>query len=421
MALDAPANVVELCKLVASNHPWLAALRMRATGVTAIMHNESAYVDGKLLRFALPPPHQRVTEWLASSLRQNTSLRELDLHGCHLSDDACASLARALMDVPLLALDVSNNRAGRACADALAALLTTSNSLEVLNVNQNLLGDAGAGALAEGVAKSALTSLSCGNNRFADNGVMFLTFACAQSKKLSALELSGSDLGGGIGAVDRFVNVIGASAITTLHAGECALGTEGGERMATILETSRVLSTLHLWGNEMGDAACVAMAHALASNSKITYLSLRRNAFGDDGAVAMAQALSTNRSVLTLDLAGNRIAERGVRSLCEVLREQERLTELDLSGNAFGGTADGEASSSVVSLLRHNKTLTSLNLSENAIKPSACLQISAATQANTSIGAVYLSAASLGAEGIEMLTSDPASHFWESRVHIVAS
>ena len=74
-----------------------------------------------------------------------------------------------------------------------------------------------------------------------------------------------------------------------------------------------------------------------------------------------------------------------------------------------------------MSLLRDNTTLTSLNLAENAIKPSACLQIAAALEANTSIGAVYLSAASLGAEGMAMLTSDSASHFWESRVHVVAS
>ena len=414
--VEVPASLEALCALVRSNPP-LAALRIRTTGVSAVLHNESVNVETAVLRFALPSPHPRAADWLASSLRTNTCLRELDLHGMNISDLSIAALARALTEGQVAALDLSCNRAGPAAAAALAALVATPSTLKVLNLNHNYVGNAGAETLSEGVAKSALTSLFLAQNGVGEEGIVYLTFAIGQTS-LTDIHLSGNVFRGVVG---RFANAVKASAINSLHAGDCALGDEGGVSMATILETSPRLTSLHLWGNELEDASAVAMANALASNRAMTWLSLRRNAIGDDGARALGDALKINVALLTLDLAGNRIAESGVRSLCEALREQERLTELDIAGNSFSGTADGEASSSLVSLLRDNTTLTSLNLAENAIKPSACLQIAAALEANTSIGAVYLSAASLGAEGMEMLTSDSASHFWESRVHVVAS
>ena len=152
-----PASLEELTALLRNNPQWLTSLRLRQTGCSALLQNESAFIEGRLLRFAQPNlSAMRPAERIARALRSNTCLRELDLRGANMTDEGVSTLSRALLEnKALVALDLSNNRIGPSGALALAGLLEACRALEGLNLSHNHIGDTGMQSLSEGVSKSS--------------------------------------------------------------------------------------------------------------------------------------------------------------------------------------------------------------------------------------------------------------------------
>lgn len=83
---------------------------------------------------------------LSDHLTSNTALEELTLKGNELGDDGLSALCKALQQRPssLKVLDVGNNSLTEAGAGALAEWLPGAKALQELNVYMNDMGDGGA-------------------------------------------------------------------------------------------------------------------------------------------------------------------------------------------------------------------------------------------------------------------------------------
>eukprot|EP00667_Euglena_gracilis_P028742 EG_transcript_37072 len=85
-------------------------------------------------------PHRVFTTegglYLMDALRQNTTLRELQLRSCHLGPEGARSLAATVtQNTTLRSIKLTNNAIGREGATALAAALRTNIALQEVSLS----------------------------------------------------------------------------------------------------------------------------------------------------------------------------------------------------------------------------------------------------------------------------------------------
>ena len=200
-------------------------------------------------------------------------------------------------------------------SDGMAQLvdaLQFRNTLEVLSLKRNFIGDKGASALGEMMAK----------------------WKC---RKLHTLCLSYCNIGG------------------QGFEGLCM----GLSRMPTVLS----LTSLDLSANFCKVDGCKALAPLIMDHRKLNYLNLSNNCLEDDGVKVLAASIAHSDVLETLYLEGNHITNAGVRSLCDGLKNNCGLTALGLSCNEI----DHHGAMYISQALRGNTRLTSLDLSHNAV------------------------------------------------------
>ena len=163
-------------------------------------------------------------------------------------------------------VDAQLDLAGRCFADELPKLLDGRlYDLQLLDVADNSLGDAGVSALV-----AALCQPGCG-------------------------------------AQLRFLGLA-----------KNAIGDDGGCAIAGWLQLGGgALQHLELRDNGLADRAAAALAAVLRGPSALEHLSLFHNSVGRRGAAALADALRANRTLGTLDLRLNLIDERELQTLLQ--------------------------------------------------------------------------------------------------------
>ena len=138
---------------------------------------------------------------LARALKDHAELRTIDLRGNELGDETMLALAETLGSTTSKRLEVlrlDDNAIGDAGAGALAAALKPAVQLETLILNDNKIGDAGVVALADALTGDgglAPLTIRLENNQFGDEGIRALAAAFKTNEKRVRLFVTNNTIG----------------------------------------------------------------------------------------------------------------------------------------------------------------------------------------------------------------------------------
>lgn len=268
--------------------------------------------------------------------------------GCnHIEPEGVAALAEVIAREPVRALWLKRNPVGVEGARSLARLLREQPALEVLDLTNTRLSDAGAEAIAEGLRGQidqprGLRVLMLGSNGIGVRGVEALADVIASHPHLRELTLAVSPLGD-LGAHALARGLARAPALTRLDLATCGIGVSG---LAALLDAlpaaSHQLVTLDLGStpssralggddNVLDDALGGGLlGEWLATNPALGRLDLRHAGLRSRGALALLAGLERNTNLFELQLGKfvARAIKRRIRSKLDPIREQTSAERL---------------------------------------------------------------------------------------------
>ncbi|XP_050958475.1 NACHT, LRR and PYD domains-containing protein 12-like isoform X23 [Labeo rohita] len=285
----------------------------------------------------------------------NCTLEKLRLSNCGISEDGYKALALALRSNPshLIELDLTGNDPGLSGVKELTDLLQDPNCQ--LKILRFLSFDA-------------------------DEACQFLTgVTCKNLLLLRELNLSGRELG------DTRVNQIAAllqdrhCKLNTLLLNDSNLTDKSCPALAAVLGSDTSLKELNMNNNNLQDSGVNHLCTGLKSlNCKLEILRLSNCSITEEGYKALASALRSNPShLIELDLTGNDPGQSGVKELNDLLQDPNS----QLKTLRFLGPAADEACQYVTGIVGKNPLLLrELNLSEHELGDTQVNQIAALLQ-----------------------------------------
>lgn len=262
---------------------------------------------------------------IAAAIQGHQSLQQLVLAHNHLSDEGVRLLQPAL--TLLRNLDLRACDIGSQGAQCLAAALRETDSLEVLDLDDNPLEEQGGSALAAGVWQNqSLRELHLCNTGIGDAGLSRLAQALPHASQLTYLDVSA-----------------------------CNIGDEGLSDLADAISDPFHGIADKAMLNEEFHGAAPTPAH-------LQVLKLRDNKLSDQGVKELGEAMQQSSSLQDLDLAGNRVDTQGL----ECLSAASVLQKLCLFNCKLGQ----EASDTIVSCFKDKGflNLRELDLTGNEIE-----------------------------------------------------
>ncbi|CCW63726.1 unnamed protein product [Phytomonas sp. EM1] len=133
--------------------------------------------------------------YIGLGLRENVTLRELDLSYFNMYDRHFESLLPSLSLCGIIRLSLKGNKFSPGAGPLLAELLNARDNFDTLDISANRLGDVGAAALAHAVGQhTSLHALFLGNNGIGEKGLEALAEGVKNCASLQRLELWGNAL-----------------------------------------------------------------------------------------------------------------------------------------------------------------------------------------------------------------------------------
>lgn len=220
---------------------------------------------------------------------------------------AVQPLGNVLLENYLQKLYLSGNHIGDSGAKVIGDMLQVNSSLQVIDLNSNLISDIGVLSLSH-----ALRRPNC-------NIIEFLL------------------------AVNR-------------------VSDQGARSLAESLLENQSLISLNLGVNEIGDIGATFLGTALLSNRTLKELYLSGNLIGDHGASSLASSFETNASVRVIfDLGFNRIQNHGAKSFANTIKQYHGLEILYLDQNQI----EEDGGEALLESIKVNVSLKDLKLEDN--------------------------------------------------------
>ncbi|XP_029921621.1 NACHT, LRR and PYD domains-containing protein 12-like, partial [Myripristis murdjan] len=383
------------CRLSESSCASLASALKSNPHLTELDLSENQLQDSgvKLLSAGLESP--------------NCSLKTLRLSGCRLTGSCCASLASALKSNPhLTELDLSKNKLQDSGVKLLSAGLESPNcSLKTLRLRRCRLSESSCASLASALKSNPhLTELDLSKNKLQDSGVELLSAGLESPNcRLETLRLRDCILSESCCA--SLASALKSNPhLTELDLSESQLQDSGVELLSAGLESPNCsLKTLRLSGCGLSETHCETVASPLKSNPHLTELDLSENQLEDSGVKLLSAGLeSPNCRLKTLRLNGCGLSESCCASLASALKSNSHLTELDLSENQLQGSGVKLLSAGLES---PNCSLKTLSLRSCRLSESSCASLASALKSNPHLTELDLSENQLQGSGVKLLSA----------------
>lgn len=273
---------------------------------------------------------------LATLLEDNKSLKELNLCGNDIGPEGAGRLCDALATAQgggagVLFLDLSCNPLGDTGGAAVARMLESNSTLQLLNLSDTELGMQALVAIANALAgpNSALKSVALDNGRIRstqDEIAQHFARALACNDTLLHLRLGKLNIGdAGLGTLVDY-GLTRNHALTVLDLRCNRLTSTCAPVLKRLLQSCPALEELCLANNRLGDEGAAAIAEGLESNDTLSWLELCCNGINDHGLTELAFALAENQTAIGhLALWGNAFGQTAGRAFAHVLAEIEEL------------------------------------------------------------------------------------------------
>ena len=324
---------------------------------------------------------------LASSMANLPMLREFSAVGTNLGKafvTRFAHVTHTLKHLEVLKLSANKVAEDIDACEALMNAIENLQSVKVLDLSQNYLGERGVRAVCEGMVKrrrraidqfgkrpEGLKILNVSHDSIGNNGAlalanMFRAFPDEVSEKLD-VSFNGIFEQGATALAEAMCSQ--SSGMRSLRSFRRELdfrcnsvGFEGACALAKCLDGTR---SLNLSNNGIKDAGLKILARHLKTNFTVTHFDARGNDITSDGAFYLADCLSENSTLLDISLDSNRLDDRAAVDLAENLSSNlaTRLSILDLARNDI----EDEGGMRLANFLATNVSIARLSLSSNRL------------------------------------------------------
>ncbi|XP_058617988.1 uncharacterized protein LOC131531330 isoform X3 [Onychostoma macrolepis] len=313
------------------------------------------YKDPLLLRELNLSEHKlgntQVNQIAALLQDKHCKLNTLTLRDCGITEESCSALATVLKSNPSLKeLDMSNNNLQDSGVKKLQNGLENTNcTLKKLRLSDCSITEAGYKALASALRSnpSHLIELDLTGNDPGQSGVKELNDLQQDPSCQLKLRFLGPDADE---ACQYVTGIVGKNPLLLrkLNLHKCKLGDTRVNQIAALLQDKHCkLNTLTLNNNRITAEGCAALTSAFNSNpSNLIELDLSGNELGNSGIQKICPLLKDLQCRLkTLKLSDCSITEEGYKALASALRSNpSHLIELDLTGNDPGQSGVKELS-----------------------------------------------------------------------------
>ncbi|XP_050960764.1 ribonuclease inhibitor-like, partial [Labeo rohita] len=393
----------------------------------------------KTLRF-LGPAADEACQYVTGIVGKNPLLlRELNLSGHELGDTRVNQIAALLQDKhcqlnTLMLRDCGLTEENCSC---LATVLRSNSSLKELDMSNNNLQDSGVKKLQTGLenTKCTLEKLRLSDCSITEEGYKALASALrSNSSHLIELDLTGNDPGqSGVKELSDLLQDANCQLKTLRFLGPAAdeacqyvtgivgknplllrklnlnghkLGDTRVNQIAALLQDKHCqLNTLNLCGCNMKEKQCLILTSVLKSNlSHLRELNLSWNELGDSGVKNLSDLLmNTQLKLEKLVLCGCSMTEKQRLILISALKSNSsHLRELNLSRKELGDSVVKNLSDL---LMNTQFKLEKLHLYDCSITEKQCLILTSALKSNPShLRELNLTGNKLGDSGVKNLS-----------------
>uniref|UniRef100_A0A8C2KNZ5 NACHT domain-containing protein n=1 Tax=Cyprinus carpio TaxID=7962 RepID=A0A8C2KNZ5_CYPCA len=359
----------------------------------------------------------RVNQITALLQDKHCKLNTLQLHGCGLTEESCSALATVLRsNSSLKELDMSSNNLQDSGVKKLRNGLEDTNcTLEKLGLSDCSITEEGYKALASALRSnpSHLTELDLTGNDPGQSGVKELSDLLQDPNcQLKTLRFLGTAADKACQDVNR---VLGENLLLLRELNLSELGLSGLNKLAAVLQDKHCkLNKLILNNSDITEEDCCILTSALNSNpSNLTELNLSGTKLRNSG-MKIFSTLFKNEKCSLQKLMFNciSITEEGCAALASAFNSNpSNLIELDLSENKLGNSGVTEIST----LLANSQcTLQILRLSDCSITEEGYKALASALRSNPShLIELDLKGNDPGQSGVKQITDllqDPNCH-----------
>ncbi|XP_073495408.1 NACHT, LRR and PYD domains-containing protein 3-like [Phyllobates terribilis] len=279
---------------------------------------------------------------LAFILKTCTNIEKLNLTRCSLDIEGLERLAPALHNVQSLSLS-ENNLQDISCIQ-LASIIKNNRSLKKLDLRNNHLSGPHFSDLIEALSSPdcRIEELRLSSNDLPDTACIQLASVIRNNRSLKKLVLSNNRLFG-----DHFSDLMEALSspecrIEELELDRNNLPNTSCTQLASGIRNNQSLKTLILYNNHLSGPHFSDLMAALPT-CVIKKLDLAGNDLPDTACIHLMSAINNNRSLKTLVLSDNRLSGPYFSDLMEALSSPDcRIKELRIWSNEFSEEEEEE-------------------------------------------------------------------------------